>query len=187
MGRLAIEVKVSGHGRRVVVYVLEARSSVVAEFDFVAGSRKEPLHLVGLRLQAKAQVGEIRITDVRKTFPLGRWEAAARLAAAEELRALERTNQKPGRKRAVPKGRSAPPYEEVARRYRELTKAGVRHPSAVLAQEMGIPPTSAWNWLRRCRELGLLAPAPGQGIAGEVEERAPRRAARVVKGEGGRA
>lgn len=193
MARLSVEIKVRDHGRRVLAHVLEARGDVVATFDFLATSRKEPLRLVGLALKTTSPGGQIRVTDIRKFYSLGEWEEAARLAAAGELRAIARRNVAPKKPASEERSRKTPPYEEVANRYRELTRAGVRHPSAQLADEMGVSLTSAWNWMRRCRELGLLAPAPGQGVAGEVVEvgaarqrQQTQRAKRTAAGEGGR-
>jgi hypothetical protein len=56
-------------------------------------------------------------------------------------------------------------YEEVAKRYTELMKAGVRSPTKTIAQERNYSRDTVAGWVRRARELNYL-PKARKGRAG---------------------
>lgn len=58
--------------------------------------------------------------------------------------------------------------EDVARRYQVALTAGVRSPVPALVRELGRPEATVRYWVRRCRELGLIAD-------GQVEQRSKPR------------
>lgn len=165
----AVEVKVRGKGAttRISVSIDDPRADAVAAYHF---ARIEGvLRLQGIEVRSRGD--ELRITEVRKSLPLGEWEVTARYAAAQELsdRAAIRPVPVPdvSLRRARPR-KQTPPYEAIAQRYRNLVGAGVKNPAAVIAEEFGITGTTARNWLRRARQLSVLAKAPMPGVAGEV-------------------
>lgn len=48
-------------------------------------------------------------------------------------------------------------YRLVAQAYREYAARG-RRPGLLIAAEAGVPPTTAYHWIRRARHLGFLPP-----------------------------
>jgi len=82
-------------------------------------------------------------------------------ALYEELRASGRVPKLTAEHRQV--------LEDVALRYRAAAEAGARSPVRVLIEQLGVPEATVRHWVRRCRELGLLA--DGQRSARETGRR----------------
>jgi hypothetical protein len=72
----------------------------------------------------------------------------------ERGRPREQTSQRRG---------SGPDFERVAALYRRAVAAGWA-PSAVIAAEFGVSPTTARKWVQRTRARGLLRPAVGRRV-----------------------
>lgn len=62
--------------------------------------------------------------------------------------------RRPGRKGHPPEF-----YQEIANRYQELRRSGVRSPTKTIAEQMRYSRDTVAGWVRRARELGLLTPA----------------------------
>jgi hypothetical protein len=134
------------------------------------------------------------LTSERR-FPLRAMVNAAVRAATFELvdAPLEQVDPERKNRRLVPDARGhvqvyAPAFDEqgearwgharptegrdlarVATLYRRATAAG-SPPSAAIASEFGITPTTARKWVQRARAKGLLGPALGRRV-GEASER----------------
>lgn len=166
METFRVKVEVGGRPRRAEVLVNDPRTGVKARFGFellqVGAAR-----LVSVSFEA-ASGEEILLLDLRKRLPLGEWGATARRLALQEAEAIRSAQLRPRHSGGGKAGAFARPYEQVAKRYRELVNAGVKHPGPTIAGECGVTPATIRDWLRRCRELGLLEPAPGPGRAGEA-------------------
>lgn len=167
IGRLSIEVDIQKRGARLRATVEDPKATATGIFLF---ARVEGvLRLQGIELRSLGD--ELRVTEVRKSLPLGEWEEAARFATVQALE--DRPIMKEVKVSEISLRRSrprkeTPPYEKVSQRYSELTSAGIKNPAAVIAGEFGITGTTARNWLRRARQLQILAEAPMPGVAGEI-------------------
>lgn len=183
MERFQVKVLLGERPPRGLVVVDDSKRLVKTRFEFellAVGAAR----LVKVSFESTGQATEIHLTDLRKHLPLGEWGATARELALQEAAAIRRAQLGP-RRRAT-SGAFERPYEEVAARYRELVAAGVKHPGPTIAAECGVDSPTVRNWLRRCRELGLLDPAPGPGKAGEVRSKSSRAGRGTRKSKGRR-
>jgi len=80
---------------------------------------------------------------------------------------LAHTGAQRPRVRPGPRGHPRSHFEEVAAAYRAAIGRGVRSPVAALKRELNASEPTVRRWLQRCRDMGLLEPAP-PGKAGEV-------------------
>lgn len=102
-------------------------------------------------------------SEVRRSlsrFPLTTW-----LAVADTVRRTYDTGARdsspvkgPDRRRPG-RGRHGDDfYRDVARRYRDLQRAGSAKPTQTIADEAGVPRNTAAGWVRGARERGFLRP-----------------------------
>lgn len=160
MTPITVEVILTPRGEGVVASVEDRRFDVKGKFTF----RRTEGSLTLRRLELFALNGPLRVTDIRKELPLGEWEAAARQGAERAFRARGATPRPPVPRRQL----QGPPYAQVAARYRGLVAAGIRNPAMIISEEFGVSGTTARNWLRQCRAMSLLGPAPAPGTPGDV-------------------
>jgi hypothetical protein len=106
---------------------------------------------------------EISVWALRREYPWGAWQRAARSAAADELWSW---GLRPGEV-----DRDIDSMDTrlllVAAEYRENLKAGVRDPVARIARRHKVPPGTARSWVHRARNAGMLGEAKDRA-AGEV-------------------
>ena len=54
--------------------------------------------------------------------------------------------------------------EEAARIYKQAVALGKKAPTKAVGEHLGMPRTTAANWVARCRQHGLLPPAEGRRV-----------------------
>lgn len=128
-------------------------------------------------------------TSVLREFPLGRFVDETKRAAARflgwwsdlepdrqrELRARARqfmAGTRQGRKGGRPPEYGPDHWAKVAATYADAYRLGGR-PTDTVARTFKVSPSTASNWVARCRQMGLLAPTsrgkPGGIPPGETE------------------
>lgn len=77
--------------------------------------------------------------------------------------------QKPSAKLSAPGQRGYPDdfYDRVADVYRDSFRGNSRRPVVDVANEAGVPRSTAARWVKEARRRGLLGPAPAPGKKGE--------------------
>lgn len=122
-------------------------------------------------------------SSVMRQLPVGRWLNAARSESIESLRfmldglptesigaargreSIENLRRQPDR----PGRRGYPPehWVQVALRYLELDRRGVRAISSQLAEEHAVPVQTAKDWVSQARRRGYLTPARAGRAGGD--------------------
>jgi len=125
--------------------------------------------------RGRLEVRELHLLDLGQPITAERLRAfnlgtIGQMIAMQAIVA-EQSGAKPARSRSLKppasRGYSNDFYERVADSYRSALLVTGRRPVVAIANEAGVPRSTAARWVKEARHRGLLGAAPAPGKAGE--------------------